>query len=140
MKKTYKVLAEQFGIRWKGRRYDRSKPTAADDANQAINHAATAVQAAATIAVAAVSALPQLGFIHEDSDQSFVLDVADIYRDSVTLPIAFAVAKEAEKNFQDPIDRLVRKRAAKEFRKQKLISAMIDRIKDLLAPPETAKE
>ena len=140
MKKTYKVLAEQFGIRWKGRRYDRSKPTAADDANQAINHSATAVQAAATIAVAAVSALPQLGFIHEDSDQSFVLDVADLYRDSVTLPIAFAVAKEAEKNFQDPIDRLVRKRAAKEFRKQKLISAMIDRIKDLLSAPEPAKE
>jgi len=140
MKKTYTVLASQFGIRWKGRRYDRSKPTAADDPNQAINHAATAVQAAATIAVAAVSALPQLGFIHEDSDQSFVLDVADLYRDSVTLPIAFAVAKEAEKNFQDPIDRLVRKRAAKEFRKQKLISAMIDRIKDLLSAPEPAKE
>lgn len=140
MKKTYKVLAEQFGIRWKGRRYDRSKPTATDDANQAINHSATAVQAASTIAVAAVSALPQLGFIHEDSNQSFVLDIADLYRDSVTLPIAFAVAKESETNFQDPIDRMVRKRAAKEFRKQKLISAMIDRIKGLLSAPEPPKE
>jgi len=136
MKKSYKLLAEQFGIAWKGRRYDRNKPTAADDANQAINHAATAVQAAATIAVAAVSALPQLGFIHEDSDQSFVLDVADLYRDSVTLPIAFAVAKEAQHNHKDPIDRMVRKRAGQEFRTQKLISAMIDRIKDLLLPPE----
>ena len=137
MKKSYKLLAEQFGIAWKGRRYDRSKPTAADDANQAINHAATAVQAAATIAVAAVSALPQLGFIHEDSDQSFVLDVADLYRDSVTLPIAFAVAKEAKTNHKDPIDRMVRKRAAKEFRKQNFIATMIDRIKALFSAPES---
>lgn len=136
MKKSYKLLAEQFGIAWKGRRYDRSKPNAADDANQAINHAATAVQAAATIAVVSLSALPQLGFIHEDSDQSFVLDVADLYRDSVTLPIAFAVAREAKTNDKDPIDRMVRKRAAKEFRKQKLISTMIDRVKELLTAPE----
>lgn len=140
MKKSYRLLAEQFGVRWRGRRYDRKKPTAADDANQAINHAATAVQAAATIAVTAVSALPQLGFIHEDSDQSFVLDVADLYRDSVTLPIAFSVAKESEHNQCDPVDRMVRRRAAEIFRKQKLVSSMIDRTKALLTedPSNTA--
>jgi len=132
MKKSYKLLADQFGVRWKGRRYDRSRPGAADEANQAINHAATAVQAAATIAVTAVSACPQLGFIHEDSDQSFVLDVADLYRDSVTLPVAFAVAKEAEHNHRDPIDRMVRRHAAEVFRKKKLIGSMIDRVKALL--------
>lgn len=137
MKKSYKLLAEQFGIRWKGRRYDRTRPTAADGANQAINHAATAVQAAATIAVTAVSALPQLGFIHEDSDQSFVLDIADLYRDSVTLPVAFTVAKEAEHNHRDPIDRMVRRHAAKIFRKQKLIGSMIDRVKALLTEDYT---
>lgn len=132
MKKSYRLLAEQFGVSWKGRRYDRTQPTAADHANQSINHAATAVQAAATIATIALSALPQLGFIHEDSDQSFVLDVADLFRDTITLPIAFAVAKEAEHNHRDPIDRMVRRHAAKVFRKEKLVSCMIDRIKALL--------
>lgn len=134
MKESYRLLAERFGLRWKGRRYDRSRPEAADEANQAINHAATAVQAAACIAVATLSALPQLGFIHEESDQSFVLDIADLYRDSVTLPIAFAVARETETNKRDPIDRLIRRHAAGVFRKQKLIPAMIDRIKSLLEP------
>lgn len=141
MKKSYSLLAERFGLRWKGRRYDRSKPQAADDANQAINHAATAVQAAATVAVTAVSALPQLGFIHEDSDQSFVLDVADLYRDTVTLPIAFSVAKEAERN-DDTIDRMVRRHAATVFRKEQLIASMIDRIKALFeedSAPSTKK-
>lgn len=133
MKQTYKLVAQRFGVQWKGRRYDRSRPNAADHANQAINHAATAVQAAAAIAVSAVSALPQLGFIHEDSDQSFVLDVADLYRDTVTLPIAFEVAKEAQTNYKDSIDRLVRRRAGQVFRNEQLIDSMINRIKELFS-------
>ena len=132
VKESYKLLAQSFGLAWKGRRYNRDKPDEADAANQAINHAATAVQAAAAIAVTAVSALPQLGFIHEDSDQSFVLDVADLYRESVTLRVAFHVAKRVGQGEDQPIDRLVRQTAAREFRRQALIPAMIDDIKSLL--------
>ena len=79
------LIANRFGVQWRGRRYDRANPTAADLANQSINHAATAVQAAAAIAVTSLSALPQLGFIHEESDQAFVLGIADLLRDKVTL-------------------------------------------------------
>ncbi len=132
VKESYKLLAQSFGLAWKGRRYNREKPDEADAANQAINHAATAVQAAASIAVAALSALPQLGFIHEDSDQSFVLDVADLYRESMTLRIAFHVAKRVGEGEDQPIDRLVRHTAAREFKRQRLISKMIDDIKSLL--------
>jgi CRISPR-associated protein Cas1 len=132
VKESYRLIAERFGVRWSGRRFDRANPTAADAANQAINHAATAVQAAAAIAVSALSALPQLGFVHEDSDQSFVLDIADLFRESTTLPIAFAVAKEVDTNEHDPIDRMVRRHAARTFRKQDLIPSMIDKIKALL--------
>lgn len=132
VKESYRLLAESFGLHWKGRRYNRAEPEAADAANQAINHAATAVRSAAGVAVAAVSALPQLGFIHEDSDQSFVLDIADLYRETVTLPIAFQVAKRVGEGAQDPVDRLVRQSAAREFRRQGLISKMIGDIKSLL--------
>ena len=131
MKESYRLVANRFGVQWHGRRYDRANPTAADLANQSINHAATAVQAAAAIAVTSLSALPQLGFIHEESDQAFVLDIADLLRDKVTLPVAFAAAKEAESG-TETIDRIVRRRAAAAFRKEKVIPAMIDRIKDLL--------
>ena len=130
MKASYRLVADRFGVTWRGRRYDRANPTAADLPNQAINHAATTVQAAAAIAVAALSALPQLGFIHEESDQAFVLDIADLFRDNVLLPIAFAAAKEAEEG-KGPIDRIVRQGAAVTFRKNKVIPAMIDRIKAL---------
>lgn len=136
VKVTYQLMAQRYGIEWKGRRYDRNNPNAADLPNQAINHAATAVQAAAAIAVQAVAAIPQLGFIHEDSGQAFVLDISDLFRDTITLQIAFTVAKKAETDSQT-IDRLVRREAATVFRKQTVISAMIDKIKQVIRLEET---
>ena len=135
VKNFYKLMAEKHGIVWKGRSYDRSNPDATDLPNQAINHAATAVQAAAAIAVQALAALPPLGFIHEDSGQSFVLDIADLFRDTVTLQIAFTAARRAEQA-HDTIDRLVRREAATVFRKKLIINAMIDRIKQVLRVDE----
>ena len=130
MKETYKITAQRFGIQWRGRRYDRANPDAADLPNQAINHAATAVQAGAAIAVTALSALPQLGFIHEDSDQAFVLDIADLFRDRIILPVAFGAARKADGS-SDTIDRIVRRDMATTFRKEAVIPAMIDRIKEM---------
>lgn len=139
VKNFYKLMAEKHGIQWKGRNYDRANPNATDLPNQAINHAATAVQAAAAIAVQSLAALPPLGFIHEDSGQSFVLDIADLFRDTVTLQIAFAAAKRAEQ-VDDTVDRLVRREAAAVFRKQQVIGAMIDRIKAVLRMDELGSE
>ena len=132
VKEVYKRCAEQYGIPWRGRRYDRSNPTANDDLNQAINHAATAVQAAAMVATAAVGAIPQLGFIHEDSGVSFCLDVADLYRDELTVPEAFAAAREAHRQNTD-LERTVRQRVGATIRIRKLIPDMIGRIKELLS-------
>lgn len=131
MKETYRLLAKRHGIQWDGRRYDRANPNAADAPNQAINHAATAVEAAAAIAVAATSAVPQLGFIHEDSANAFTLDIADLYRDQMTLPVAFQAVKAAEKDPTVPLERQVRRIAGRAFRDQGLIPGMIDRIKTL---------
>lgn len=135
VKNFYRLMAEKHGIQWKGRHYDRADPEATDLPNQAINHSATAVQAAAAIAVQLLAALPPLGFIHEDSGQSFVLDVADLYRDTVTLQIAFTAAKRAESS-DESVDRIVRREAAMVFRKQQVIGAMVDRIKLVLRMDE----
>ena len=135
VKAMYGLMANKYGITWKGRHYDRANPNAADIPNQAINHAATAVQAAAAIAVQALAALPPLGFIHEDSGQSFVLDIADLYRDNITLGIAFTAAKQAEKS-AEPVDRLVRREAAMVFRTQGVIPSMIDSIHTVLRMDE----
>lgn len=131
MKTLYQTIAQQYGIAWKGRRYDRSRPDAADPPNQAINHAATAVEAAAAIAVTGVGALPQLGFIHEDSGIAFILDIADLYRGEVTIPVAFAAVRAFEREPNVPLERHVRRLAGREFRKKKLVPTMINQIKEL---------
>lgn len=136
VKTIYKLMADKYGIEWNGRHYDRSNPDATDTPNQAINHAATAVQGAAAIAVQSLAAIPQLGFIHEDSGQAFVLDIADLYRDTVTLQIAFSVAKNVAAGDDTSIDRLVRREASVVFRKQSVISSMIDKIKLVLRTEE----
>ena len=131
IKRAYELAAQKHGIAWRGRRYDRANPGVADLPNQALNHAATTVQAAAAIAVAATGTIPQLGFVHEDSGQSFILDIADLRRHDLVLDIAFAAAREAEGS-TSPIDSLVRRRAARTFHKGAVVSGLIDAIKSVL--------
>jgi len=132
IKQAYARAAERHGVAWKGRNYDRDNPNAGDAPNQAINHAASAMTAAAAVAVASTGAIPQLGFVHEESGQSFVLDIADLNRHDVLLDIAFGAVKEAKDG--EPVERLVRRRAAIIFRQRAVIPTMIDRIKTLLLP------
>lgn len=131
MRESYKVVAQRFDIDWQGRRYERDNPGSADLPNQAINHAATFVEAAADIAVAAIGALPPLGFIHEDSSNAFTLDIADLWRVDVTLPLAFGAVKALRDKKADHLERELRRRAAQTFRQEKLIPRMIDRIREL---------
>lgn len=132
IKRAYALAAERHGIRWARREYDRENPNSGDLPNQAINHAGAAMTAAAAVSVAATGTIPQLGFVHEESGQSFVLDVADLFRHDVLLDIAFGAAKEAERGAS--VERLVRRRAALLFRQRQVIPTMIDRIKGLLQP------
>jgi CRISPR-associated protein Cas1 len=134
----YRTLARQHGIDWAGRRYDREDPEATDRVNQALNHSSTAVRAAALIAVAATSTIPQLGFIHEDSASAFCLDIADLFRESVCLPAAFRAVRQFEQNRGEPLERHARRCAGRALRDEQVIPAMIDRIKSLFGEGEPA--
>src|SRR5690606_31118226 len=132
MKETYALWAQRIGIEWQGRRYDRQKPLAADLANQALNHASSAVEAAAAIAVTATATIPQLGFIHEDPGQSFVLDIADLYRDTITIPCAFKAARDVMAAPAENIERVTRRMTGRAISAEGLIPSMIERIKALV--------
>lgn len=136
MKETYRLIAMTVGIEWQGRRYDRSQPMANDLPNQALNHASSAVEAAAAIAVSATATVPQLGFIHEDPSQSFVLDIADLFRDSVTIPTAFRAAKKALVSPSANIERVTRRETGYTLNRERTVPKMIDRIKELFGDPE----
>ena len=131
MKRTYQNLAQRYGITWRGRRYERTNPLAADIPNQAINHASVAVTSAAVIAVTSVGAIPQLGFIHEHSGDAFALDIADLFRDTVLLPAAFKSARAVMDDPRLDIERHTRRTTGEMLRVERVIPKMIDRIKTL---------
>lgn len=135
MKESYRLHAQRARIEWRGRRYDRVDPGAADLPNQALNHASSAVEGAAAIAVAATATIPQLGFIHEDPGQSFVLDIADLHRDSVTIPCAFRAAKRVAERPDENIERLTRRLTGETLAREHVIPAMIERIKSIFDEP-----
>jgi len=133
LREAYKIAAQRYGVLWSGRRYDRGDPGHDDIPNQAINHVATFVEAAAELAVAAVGALPPLGFIHEESSNAFSLDIADLWRVSLTLPLAFSVvARLQQSDSARPLERELRYEAARWFKRKKVIPTMIDQIKELI--------
>ncbi len=133
-KEMYARLADEHGVRWRGRRYDRKSPERDDEPNQAINHAAAAVVAAAQIAVASAGAIPQLGFIHEASGIALCLDVADLFRDEITVPAAFAGVRYRTRHPGTDLERAVRHITGRGLRKKQVVARMIDRLKDLLDP------
>ena len=65
-----------------------------------------------------------------------MLDIAVLFREAVTLQIAFTATRQVSKGAQDTVDRLVRREAAQVFRKQQVIPSMIDKIKQVLRMEE----
>ncbi|MFZ1429015.1 MAG: type I-E CRISPR-associated endonuclease Cas1e [Geminicoccaceae bacterium] len=132
IKRAYEILAQQYGISWKGRCYDRADHDATDVPNQAINYAVTALEAAVTVAVQATATLPPLGFLHEDSAKSWVLDLCDLYRTTVMVPLAFRCAKAQLAGAGRTLDRAVRLAVSKHIRDTGFVDTVIDDIKELL--------
>lgn len=132
VKEVYHRLADEYGVDWRGRKYDKNNPEQDDLVNKAINHAATAAYAAAGVAVAAIGAIPQLGFIHESSGRAFTLDIADLFRGEITLPVAFRATKRCQERENPNIESETRRLAGRTFRDENVIPEMIDKIKAVL--------
>ncbi len=140
VKQLYKRLAEQHGVEWTRRSYDRSDPEASDEVNAALNHAVTALYAGAAVAVYSVGALPQLGFIHEDSGDAFCLDVADLFRMSDAVLVAFLAIKAVRKDPDKALERQVRQMMGARMKEGGLIAGMIDRIKELFGDDDSGRD
>ena len=102
----------------------------------------------AEAAVLAAGYAPAIGFLHTGKAQSFVYDVADVYKFETVVPIAFQVAGQALRGKQpaagDPVGE-VRRGCRDSFRKSELLSRLIPGIEEMLAasgvdPPSAPDE
>lgn len=132
VRSTYKMLAQEYGIKWHGRRYDPKDWEAGDVVNQCISAATACLYGITEAAILAAGYAPAIGFIHTGKPLSFVYDIADIIKFEAVVPKAFEVAA---KNPTYP-DRDVRLACRDIFRSSNLLARLIPLIEDVLAAGE----
>ncbi|MBV1879326.1 MAG: type I-E CRISPR-associated endonuclease Cas1e [Pseudomonadales bacterium] len=143
VRKTYELLAKQYGVSWQGRRYDPKDWQAGDVINRCLSAATSCLYGVSEAAILAAGYAPAIGFIHSGKPLSFVYDVADIFKFETVVPVAFKVAAKHSGN----PDRDVRIACRDIFRSSKLLKKIIPSIEQMLSaggiepppPPEDAQ-
>lgn len=120
IRETYKLLARQYGVEWRGRDYDSSDWNAADPINRALSVGNACLHGLAEAVIHACGYGPALGFIHAGGRLSFVYDLADLYKAEFSIPIAFRLA--ARGTFD--IESRVRAELRQQFRSSRLVNRM----------------
>lgn len=128
VKDCYRAEAARTGIRWRGRKYVPGDFAAGDAVNQAITAAAQCMYGVAHAVVSSLGCSPALGFVHSGHELSFVLDIADLYKTEVGIPLAFDVAAESEEDVASRTRRALRDR----INEMSLLDRCVDDIKHLL--------
>lgn len=141
VRKTYQLLAKRYGVTWKGRNYNPKNWNAADVPNRCVSAATACLYGICEAAILAAGYAPAVGFIHTGKAQSFVYDIADIFKFEEIVPMAFKIAA---KNPVNP-DREVRLACRDIFRKEKILRRVIPMIEEVLSaggiePPKAPKE
>jgi len=137
VRKTYQLLAKQYNVDWKGRRYDPKDWKKGDVVNQCISAATSCLYGVTEAAILAAGYAPAIGFIHTGKPLSFVYDIADIWKFETVVPLAFKIA--AKKPYAP--DKDVRIGCRELFRTDKVLKNLIPLIEEVLAageiqPPE----
>lgn len=141
VKALYKLMAQKYRVPWTGRIYDPKDWTKGDIANKCISAANHALYGICEAAILAAGYSPAIGFIHTGKPQSFVYDIADLFKFETTIPIAFKIAKEQPRQ---PA-RETRIYCRNSFREHLLLKKIIPTIEEILAsggidPPKAHKE
>lgn len=130
VKDCYRAEAARTGVAWRGRRYVPGDFTGGDAVNQAITAAAQCMYGIAHAVVTSLGCSPGLGFVHSGHELSFVLDVADLYKTEIGIPLAFDVAAQDEEDVGSRTRRALRDR----IKETRLLDRCVRDIKALLLP------
>lgn len=135
VRRTYQLLAQKFGVNWKGRDYDAQEWDMSDLPNRCLSAATACLYGVTEAAVLAAGYAPAIGFIHTGKPLSFVYDIADVYKFETVVPVAFQVAASSP---QGSVERLVRLGCRDMFRQTKLLDRIIPDIEEILAAGDIA--
>ncbi|MCA0269615.1 MAG: type I-E CRISPR-associated endonuclease Cas1e [Bacteroidetes bacterium] len=126
---AYAQAAARYGVAWSGRNYNRTEWDAADPLNRALSCANACLHGLVHAALVSAGYSPALGFIHAGKQLAFVYDVADLYKMTVTVPLAFATVAEGN---AAGLEQRVRRRCRDAFRSVGLLSRLLPDVARLL--------
>ena len=129
VRKMYELLAKQYRVNWKRRNYDHTNWGSGDTPNRCLSSATACIYGICEAAILAAGYAPAIGFIHTGKPQSFVYDIADIFKFETVVPVAFRIAA---KNPFNP-ERDVRLACRDIFRQTKVLKRIIPTIEEVLA-------
>lgn len=108
VRKIYREQSELTGVAWNRREYNPDDFSGGDTINQCLSAAHACLYGIVHSVIVALGCSPGLGFVHTGHSRSFVYDIADLYKAEITIPVAFAVAKELPMNAGSETRRAVR--------------------------------
>ncbi len=128
VREAYAEASREYGVEWKGRRYDRQAWGSGDPINRALSAANALLNGICHAGIVSGGYSPALGFIHTGKQLSFVYDIADLYKVDVTIPLAFKVVAESKEG----VERRVRMACRARFKEMKLLGRILPDIDELL--------
>lgn len=132
VKKMYELLARQYRVSWVHRNYDHTEWESGDVPNRCLSSATACLYGICEAAILAAGYAPAVGFIHTGKPQSFVYDIADIFKFETVVPVAFRIAA---RNPREP-EREVRLACRDSFRQSGVLKRIIPIIEEVLAAGE----
>ncbi|MEI8131895.1 MAG: type I-E CRISPR-associated endonuclease Cas1e [Leptolinea sp.] len=129
VRKLYELLATQYKVEWKMRNYDADNWGSGDIPNRCLSSATACLYGVCEAAILAAGYAPAIGFIHTGKPQSFVYDIADVFKFDTVVPVAFRIAARKP---SDP-ERDVRLACREAFRQTRLVRHIIPAIEEILS-------
>ena len=133
---AYRNAAKENGIQWNGRDYDPEHFEDGDAVNQALTAGNVCLYGLAHAVVFALGCSPGLGFIHVGHENSFIYDIADLYKAEIVIPLAFQVAAENSENLPS----IMRRRTRDAMVSANLLERMVKDVRTLLKDETEADE
>ena len=127
---VYRKSSKQWNFPLNGREYDPDNFLDGDAVNQALSAGHTCLYGLARAVIEALGCSPGLGFVHVGHENSFVYDIADLYKAEITIPLAFEVAASIH---QEDVPAVMRRKTRDAMVQNHILERMVRDIKTLLS-------
>lgn len=125
---VYREAARQYDVAWTKRNYDPENFDNGDPVNKALTVGNQCLYGLAHAVIFALGCSPGLGFVHIGHENSFVYDIADLYKMETVVPPAFEIAATGSSD----IPMAMRRKMRDCFAEKRLLERMVRDIRYLL--------